>query len=80
MPQRISGTITRLVDVPGGPETIFMMPDVHMDLRELDGRHRAGSGEIMVAAPLQGRKIGEPIELELSDQADPLERTLTIVR
>ncbi len=78
---RITGHVTRLVPGElGGPDRIFMEPDRHVDLRYVDGKHRAASGEIIVEGALEGRKVGEPIELELSREADPLQTTLTVVR
>jgi hypothetical protein len=80
MPQRITGSITRLVaGDAGAADLIFMEPDAHVDMRFVDGKHRRASGEIAIEGALEGRKVGERIELELSDNADPLLTTLTIV-
>jgi hypothetical protein len=81
-PHRIRGYITRLIEpVPGdGAPLIFMMPETGADLRELDGKHKRASGEIVVEGELAGRQVNASIELELSGEEDPLERTLRIVR
>jgi hypothetical protein len=80
MPQRITGSITRLVAGDAGePDRIFMQPDAHVDMRFVDGHHRRASGEIAVEGALEGRKVGDVIELELDDNPDPLLTRLTIV-
>lgn len=62
---RITGQITRLTRAFNGDPRIFVMPDPHTDMREVDGKFCAGSGEMIVAAPIDGRKIGESVTLEL---------------
>lgn len=63
---RITGQITRLIPPENGfPARIFVMPDPHIDMRNVDGKYFAGSGEMIVAAPIGDRKIGESVTLEL---------------
>lgn len=77
---RITGYITRLVRDEGEPDRIFFQPDRHIDLSNVDGKHRRASGELVVEGVLEGRTVGAPIEVELSREADPLLTTLTVVR
>lgn len=78
---RITGYISRLIPGElGAADRIFFQPDRHIDLSNVDGKHRAGSGEMIVEASLEGRAVGGPIEVELSNDADPLAATLTVVR
>lgn len=85
-PQRIKGYVTRLVtpeeNAPGvvTPERIFFQPEAGTDFRELDGKHRRASGELVVEASHEGWHLNDAIEVELSGEDDPLERTLTVVR
>jgi len=67
----ITGYITRLIAPEGSfGERIFFRPDQGQDdtIRQLDGKHKAGYGaEIIVAAPIARRKIGEAIKVALRD-------------
>lgn len=73
----ITGNITRLVPNPdGGPGRIFFRPDTHVDLRQVDGKHRAGGDELVAVGALEGRKVGEAITCKLTD-GDPNESKLT---
>lgn len=81
---RITGSITRMVlePVEDDPDALalYFQPDPHCDLTGVDGKHRRASGELVVQeTALRFRKVGDRIECELSDEADPLERTLRVV-
>lgn len=77
---RITGYVTRLIPGElGAADRIFVQPDAHIDLRWVDGKHRTAAGELMVEGNLEGRKVNDLIELELSGESDPLLTTLRVV-
>ena len=81
---RLGGCISRLVaetvDEEGKrvPARVFVNPYTGQELPYVDGRHFSGAGELIVEAPIEGRAIGLPVDLEYSDDADPNARTLRI--
>lgn len=70
----IHGYITRLIE----PDQIFFRPDDNVDLRNVDGKHKLASGEMLVTGDIKVRKLGDRIACILSNEADPLATTLRI--
>lgn len=68
----IKGTITRLVE----PGRIFFRPAPETDMRQVDGKHRLASGELVATGVLSGREIGGDVVAELS-AGNPNDSTLT---
>lgn len=72
MATTVTGTITRLVDADDDASSprIFFMPDMHVDLTSVGTRHRLGSGEMWVAASLEGRRVGGQISCTFVGEGD----------
>lgn len=64
----IKGTITRLVkDVEGGVDKVFFAPHQGQDVSGVDGKHKAGLGEIVATAAHDGLSVGASAVFQLAE-------------
>jgi hypothetical protein len=71
---RLTGRITRLVAADedrGLGAQVFFLPDDPAQVRNIDGKHRAASGELHVFADISGMKLGDECAV-VYDPEEPL--------